>query len=314
MKCNPLNIGDGLFLYVGYPILTGGVSLRDYGLTISDLPQHDAVMEFLFIMEGMKRSLFESEQYLNQVTEMNNRLDYLVKVRTQQLEVAHEELEAFVRTISHDLRSPLRLINSFATLVLEDSVSIKPDKIEMLQLIKKSSDNMGNIISDLLSLAKVNHSTPRKSHVDVKQLVLDILREVKHTGIYETSFTNIVVADLAGLQGDKGLIRLVFQNLINNAIKYSSKTAHPAIEIGMLQTEQSEMVYYVKDNGVGFNSEEASQLFKPFQRMHSQSEFDGTGIGLSIVKAIMNKHNGRVWAQSSENMGATFYLAFPPND
>ncbi len=311
MKVSPQKLENGLILYVGYPILTGGLSLWDYGLTIADLPQHDAVVEFLFIMEGMKRSMIESEQYLNEISQMNNRLDELVKERTLQLERANDELESFVRTVSHDLRSPLRLINSFASIILNEDLNLPENINEMLIHIKKCSENMNSIMTDLINLSRINHSTPKKEYIDLQKIVYEVLNEIQSIGDYKSNNTSVKIIDLGGMTGDAGLIKLLFQNLIHNAFKYSSKVEYPAVEIGMIPSEKDELIYFVKDNGSGFDSDNAPQLFQPFQRLHTQSEFEGSGIGLSIVYSIVKKHKGHVWAKSQINEGATFFISFP---
>jgi signal transduction histidine kinase len=311
MKVNPIKIDDQLLLYVGYPILTGGMSLKHYGLTIMDLPQHDAVVEFLFIMEGMKRSMVESDQYLNEIMTINNNLDALVKSRTQQLEEKNEELEGFVRMVSHDLRSPVRVINSFTDILLTDFQNMSTEASEMLGFIKKYAQSMSIMIDDLLRLSRINQIELHEVLVDIRMLLLEVIEELKSQGENHLINYKINLHDLHSVNGDTGLLKLVLNNLLANAIKYSSKSENPTIDIGMMPSDSNEMVFYIKDNGVGFDSDKADGLFKPFYRMHDQSEFEGTGIGLSIVNAIIKKHHGRVWAKSKRNEGATFFIALP---
>lgn len=243
---------------------------------------------------------------------MNTELELRVKERTKQLEQKNNELESFVYTVSHDLRSPLRMINSYATLVTEALGGKIPDThVQMLKNIKQYSAGMNSIITDLLNLARIGSQPLVKQRVSLASIAEACVQELKN----ETGATkaHIVIGDLGETDGDIGLLKLALTNLISNALKYSAKVAEPQIEISRLVSGNNQVVYYVKDNGAGFNSDNASRLFKPFQRMHSKEEFEGTGVGLTIVHTIVTKHGGNIWAVSKENEGATFYFTLDEN-
>ena len=243
------------------------------------------------------------------VINLNSQLEQRVRERTRQLEQKNDELESFVYTVSHDLRSPLRMINSYATLISESSNHLLHQvQLEMLQNIKRYSSGMNNIISDLLNLARIGGQALIKQEIQMNSLVEDCVQELKLQ--LPDMRAEICIGDLGKIFGDLGSVKLAITNLISNAIKYSSKTAHPKIEIFRIDTSNNFKVYGIKDNGVGFDSNNASRLFKPFQRLHSKEEFEGTGIGLSIVYSVISKHGGSIWAKSKEHEGATFYFTF----
>lgn len=243
---------------------------------------------------------------------MNAELELRVKQRTKELEQKNNELESFAYTVSHDLRSPLRMINSYATLVAETVGGTLPDThSQMLKNIKQYSAGMNSIISDLLNLARIGSQPLVKQRVSLNSIAEVCVHELKNeTGVTKA---HIVIGALGEIDGDKGLLRHALTNLISNALKYSAKVAEPRIEISRLVSGNNQVVYYVKDNGAGFDSENASRLFKPFQRLHSREDFDGTGVGLSIVHSIVTKHGGNIWAESKENEGATFYFTLDEN-
>jgi PAS domain S-box-containing protein len=243
---------------------------------------------------------------------MNTQLELRVKERTKQLEQKNNELESFVYTVSHDLRSPLRMINSYATLLAEAAGATLPDMhVQMLKNIKQYSADMNLIITDLLNLARIGSQPLVKQRVSLNSIAEACVHELKN----ETGANNahVIIGDLGETEGDKGLLRQVFTNLISNALKYSTKVAEPRIEISRVVSGNNQVVYFVKDNGAGFDPENASRLFKPFQRMHTKEEFDGTGVGLFIVHTIITKHGGSIWAVSKENEGATFYFTLDEN-
>ncbi|MCD6017795.1 MAG: domain S-box protein [Bacteroidetes bacterium] len=231
------------------------------------------------------------------------------------LEKVNSELESFSYSVSHDLRAPLRTISGY-TYILEKNHgdNINDDGKSLMLLIKKETLRMGQLIDDLLSFSRLGKGEIQKTPIEIKDLVDSVLLDFSDTGLSNKKIENgsrkIVIHDLLPGFGDSALLRQVFVNLISNAIKFSRKKDHPVIEIGSF-SEDSENVYYVKDNGVGFNMLYYDKLFKVFQRLHGQEEFEGTGIGLAIISKIISRHGGRVWAEGKVDGGAAFYFSLP---
>lgn len=243
-----------------------------------------------------------------------NELEQRVKDRTERLasantalEAANKELEAFSYSISHDLRAPLRSILGYSDVILEDSSEGLNDVgKQALAVIKKNANRMNLLIDDLLKFSKLGAKDPVKTNVDTSAVVSEIMRQLT------TDAPNVqwVVHGLSPVYADRVLLSQVWINLLSNAIKYSSKSPDPKIEVGTY-ARNNETVFFVKDNGVGFDMLYADKLFGVFQRLHHTEEFEGTGVGLSLVKRIINKHRGEVWAESKKDEGATFYFSLP---
>jgi light-regulated signal transduction histidine kinase (bacteriophytochrome) len=225
-----------------------------------------------------------------------------------QLEVANKELESFSYSVSHDLRAPLRIMDGYSQILQEDySNSLEKEAKDLLKNIRGNAKRMGVLIDDLLAFSKLGKQEVQKSNVDMQTLVQDVVRELQAA---TNQNVNIKLNQLLPASVDSSLIRQVWSNLISNAVKYTSKSEKPVIEIGS-RFQNNEIIYYVKDNGAGFSMEYVHKLFKVFQRLHRQSEFEGTGIGLAIVYRIISKHHGKVWAEGELNKGATFYFTLP---
>jgi signal transduction histidine kinase/ligand-binding sensor domain-containing protein len=236
------------------------------------------------------------------------RLEARVAERTQQLEDVNKELEAFSYSVSHDLRAPLRSILGF-TQILEDDhkAGINEDGQKALGTIKKNATKMNTLIDDLLRFSRVLYQGLKKGPMDTAQLVDEIVASQREAGYTETE---IRIQPLPSVVADRGLISQVWSNLISNAVKYSSKAAHPRVDIGVEEKEK-EYIFHVRDNGAGFDMQFAEKLFGVFQRLHSDREFPGTGIGLALVRRILTRHDGRIWAEAKVNEGATFYFSLP---
>lgn len=225
---------------------------------------------------------------------------------TGQLEEKNKELEAFSYSISHDLRAPLRSINGFADILVEDFSKILGDEgHRLLTIIKDNALKMGELIDDILQYSRLGRAEMNISNVDVQSLVHNIVRELKQA--YDHPKIEVDINKLKPISGDHVLIKQMFQNLIDNAIKYSSKNEVIEIEIGCRQ-KAGKTQFFVKDNGAGFDEKYQDKIFGVFQRLHSSNEFKGTGVGLAIVKRIVEKHQGSIWAESSKGSGATFYI------
>ena len=246
-----------------------------------------------------------------ELEELNQNLEEKIQLKTRQLEIKNHDLEGFVYTISHDLRSPIRVVNSYASLLLAhaEKMDNADQCTNMLGIIKDYTLRMNEIISDLLNLSRLGSHELKRSETDLHALSHAVFTELTRT---ETNNrTKLIVNPIPKVFVDPGLMRQVLVNLIGNAIKYSGKVEAPEIKIGMVEDKEKGPVFYISDNGAGFPESFADKLFKPFQRGHSLEEFEGTGVGLSIVKTIINKHNGEIWASSKENEGATFYFTLP---
>jgi PAS domain S-box-containing protein len=240
------------------------------------------------------------------VLELNNQLEHRVAQRTAELKAANQELESFSYSVSHDLRAPLRAVDGFSQAVLEDYGSLLPEQgLHYLQTIRNGAQRMGTLIDDLLSFSRLSRADMSKRRIDMNVLVRTVVDDLR----LETAGRKIEwhFGELPRGHGDAALLRQVWTNLISNALKYSSKREVAVIEIGARQ-ENGEDVYFIRDNGSGFDMRYAKKLFGVFQRLHRQDEFKGTGVGLAIVQRIVHRHGGRIWADSAVEAGATFHF------
>ena len=234
----------------------------------------------------------------------HDELEQRVIERTAQLEAANHELEAFSYSISHDLRAPLRAINGFARILLEEyAPHLADDAQEYLQLIRDNAQHMGQLIDDLLAFARLSRQPLTKQPVAPADLVRQALNDLRvMQGERRIDFRT---DDLPLCQADPALLKQVFINLLANAIKFTDRREVAVITVGC-RKEQGEPVYFVRDNGVGFNMAYVDKLFGVFQRLHRADEYEGTGVGLAIVQRIIHRHGGRIWAEAAVNQGATF--------
>lgn len=229
-----------------------------------------------------------------------------IRQRTAELEASNRELEAFSYSVSHDLRSPLRSIEGFSTALLEDYADkLDEEGKRYLGYIKESSDLMARLIDDILRLSRVTRSDMNREFLDLGEIVRNVALQLQAA----EPDRQVAVSIAPGITGygDSSLLRLVFQNLLGNAWKFTGKVASPRIEVGKVN-HNGKTACFVRDNGVGFDMTYADKLFKPFQRLHKASEFSGTGIGLATVQRIIGRHGGEVWAEGRPGEGATFYF------
>ncbi len=255
------------------------------------------------------RDITENKLYENEILKMNTELDLRVKERTAELESANKELEAFTYSVSHDLRSPLRAIDGFSRIILEDySQVLDEEGVRLFNVIRFNAKKMDQLITDLLQLSRVTRQQIEKEEIDMTSFIIELYDEIANDEV--KSKFQFICGKLDNIQADKTLLRQVWINLISNAIKYTLPKGNRVIEISSYETE-SEIVTKIKDSGVGFNQDYSNKLFGVFQRLHRTEEFDGTGVGLAVVKRIVDKHGGRVWAEGKVNEGAIFYVSFP---
>lgn len=260
-------------------------------------------------LEKRSKELIENEKALLKLVEDLNIKSEELQRSSLQLEAANKELEAFSYSVSHDLRAPLRAVSGFVGILLEDYGHILDDEGKRVcNIIYSNALKMGQLIDDLLSFSRLIRSELRHSKIDMEGMVKSVIAEFE--SVQDLSNKNITVEKLPSAMGDPNLLKQVWINLLSNAIKYSSKKEDVTIKIGSY-TEQNEQVYYIEDNGVGFNMDYAHKLFGVFQRLHSVNEFEGTGVGLAIVQRIINRHFGRVWAEGKVGNGAKFSFALP---
>jgi two-component system, sensor histidine kinase and response regulator len=263
--------------------------------------------------ERLQIELAERKRAEDQVKELNQDLERRVAERTAQLGVANKDLEAFSYSVSHDLRAPLRHIDGFARILISNhSLQLTPDAQQQLKLIQEGTQKMGRMIDDLLNLARLDRRSMAFETTSLSPLVDSVVQDLKS----ETVEREIEwrVGELSTVKCDPGLLRQVFANLLSNAVKYTRPRGRAVIEVGE-STIEGETVFFVRDNGAGFDPRYAEKLFGAFQRLHTDQEFEGTGIGLATVERIIRKHGGRVWAEAEIDKGATFRFSlgeFPP--
>lgn len=257
------------------------------------------------------RDVSERKETESAIQEMNKTLGTLVSERTAELEEVVKDLEAFSYSVSHDLRSPLRIIAGYAKLIQSDHTDTLNDEArEFIDIILDNTKRMGQLIDDLLNFSRMGRKALFKSPVDMKAMtyiVIDDLR--KAMGHFSHQ---IIVQDLPPAYADHALIKQVWVNLISNAVKYSSKKSNPVIEIGSI-IQDGDTVYFIKDNGAGFDMRFAHNLFGVFKRLHDRSDFDGIGVGLALAHRIVRMHEGRIWAEAEPDNGATFYFTLGPD-
>ncbi len=263
----------------------------------------DLAYGIISIRNEAKRKQAEEE-----LQKYHEQLEELVEERTKKLKETNKELEAFVYSVSHDLKNPLHTIEGFANILLEDySTTLDAEGKRFLNIISSNTRRMNQLIRDLLDFSRLGSKQIQLSDLDINELVNSVWKEL-NLDIKPTTILSIKTLPLA--KGDIALMRQVFTNLLSNAIKFTRTKEPPTIEVGF-NTEENQNIYYIKDNGIGFDMQEADKLFIPFKRLHPIEEYEGTGIGLAIVERIINKHNGQVWAEGKVNKGATIYFSLP---
>ncbi|MCI0506297.1 MAG: ATP-binding protein [Gammaproteobacteria bacterium] len=254
---------------------------------------------FVFLLSAAKRLNNEYWEALDNTL--------LLKQRARELELKNRELESFTYSVSHDLRAPLRSIDGFSKLILEDAWQ-KLDDIEReyLQRVRAAAQKMGVLIDDLLLLSDVSRAVYKPEYVDLSRMVANNLEKLRQTD--PNREIEVEVQPDIKATGDQSLLDIAVSNLVANAWKYSSKKPHAKIRFAARE-QNGQVVYYIKDNGEGFDTRYINKLFRPFQRLHTDDEFPGTGIGLATVQRVIDRYGGKIWANAKVGRGATFYFA-----
>lgn len=263
------------------------------------------ILSLLITSWAAMRSLNESDAIRDSTEKTLEGVNHTLKQQADQLEALNKELESFSYSVSHDLMSPLRIIAGYATIFNDDySEKLDDEGKKVVGVILKNISRMNRMIESLLQFAKLGRNSVTKKNISMQQLAEDAVRELKQSMDHKAE---ISVGVLPSCHGDPTLVSLIFQNLLSNAVKYSSKNERPLVYVGA-ENQHGEVVYFVKDNGTGFDMKYYDKLFGVFQRLHHESEFSGTGIGLATVNRIVRKHGGKIWAEAKPEEGATFYF------
>jgi PAS domain S-box-containing protein len=302
------SIASGQPFEMSFPLRGADGKFRTFLTRVEPWKDSDGMVMQWF---GTNTNVDTLKQAEEKIRLMNEELDKRVTERTAKLEAVNKELEAFSYSVSHDLRAPLRAVHGYTKILMEDYHSSLDDEGKRIcNVISSSATKMGELIDDLLSFSRIGRSDLNPSLIDMKKLAV-----VNFKGIVspaERERIKFKVGKLEKSYGDVKLISQVWINLIYNAIKYSSKNKISEILIGSDVSDRM-VTYFIKDNGVGFDMQYSHKLFGVFQRLHSESEFEGNGVGLAIVQRIILKHGGKVWAEGEVGKGATFYFSLPAN-
>lgn len=295
--------------YFGAPIITkekgviGLISVMD----VKPMELNEWTSPVLGVFASRLALELDRKMAIDDLFSLNESLEHRIQERTQELEASNRELAAFSYSVSHDLRAPVRTINAFMEMFYEDfGEQIPKEAFDTLDRIKRSGKKLDKLIEDMLGLAKVSSADMLRQKIDISALVdyeAQLLRE-------QDPDRQVDINVEPGLEvwGDKGLIEILLHNLLGNAWKYTAKTSNATITVGQQVDNTGKPIYFVRDNGVGFDMKYADKLFNPFQRLHTEDEFEGSGVGLATSLRVVNRHSGKIWAESEAGKGATFYF------
>jgi light-regulated signal transduction histidine kinase (bacteriophytochrome) len=271
---------------------------------VQQIAEHLAVaLQHAELLADLRSEVAERQQTQQRVQELNQGLQQAIL----ELRTVNRELEAFSYSVSHDLRAPLRSIDGFSQALLEDCLEqLDATGQDYLRRIRTATQRMGQLIDDLLTLSRVTRSDLHKESVNLSRMASRVCTHLQQ--IYPERQVEFEIQPDLLVQGDSRLLQVVLDNLLNNAWKFTTGQPRARIELGANEGDDGTIVYFVRDNGVGFDMVFVDKLFKPFQRLHRMQEFPGNGIGLATVQRIIHRHGGEVWAEGDLNRGATFYF------
>ncbi len=302
-------------------VATGSGSVTEYRLKVrsggwvwvrdTSTMVKDANGRALFV-QGVMSDITEQKEAEEEIRRLNAELEKRVIRRTAQLEATNRELEAFSYSVSHDLRAPLRAIDGFTKILSEEYADqVSPEARRYLGIVRDNTHKMGRLIEDLLAFSRLGRSALDRQPLQIKKVCLDYWQETASQRAGRV--IDLVVDDFPPCRADSALMRIVFANLIDNAVKFTRGAARASIHIGPL-TQDGQKIIHIRDNGIGFDMRYADKLFGVFQRLHREDEFEGTGIGLATVKRIINRHGGEIWAEAAPGEGAAFYFTLPEEE
>lgn len=257
----------------------------------------------------LEQSVQERRRAEEELRTLNAELEDRVAARTSELESANSELESFSYSVSHDLRAPLRAVSGFSNLLWQDhGEHLDEEARRKIDIIRTQADKMGQLIDDLLTFSRLGRKALQPSELDMAEMAGGAFERLRQQA--ENENVELQMSRLPPAMADRNLMENVWANLLSNAIKFSSQREKPVVEVGAIVSED-ENIYYVRDNGAGFDPRYNDKLFGVFQRLHDESEFPGTGVGLALVQRIVTRHGGRIWADSRPDDGATFHFSLP---
>ena len=288
------------------------LELSEQALDAKNEEKNEMAIKLAKAVKELSFQIKEKEKSEDELIKTNKELAYQItekEKRTLELEEVNKELEAFSYSVSHDLRAPLRAISGFSAVIAEDYIDQMDDEAKILfsEIIRNAS-KMGDLIDNLLEFSRLSKQDIFRGTINMNELVRNIVAEL--TELEPKRKFDIQIRELPKVEGDKNMLKQLFFNLVSNAIKYTGKKEIATIEIESYSRD-GKLVFYVKDNGAGFDPRYYNKLFGVFQRLHSSMEFEGTGVGLAIVQKIAAKHGGEVWAEGKVGQGACFYVSLP---
>lgn len=293
-------------LIPGLSLIESNIITIFFSSTVATVAAYFVLHNRHLLLQQLIKENIERKRAEEEVRKLNEDLEYHI----MQLEAANKELEAFSYSVSHDLRAPLRHVAGYVNLLQKNASSVLNEKSHrFLMEISDSAKRMGDLIDDLLTFSRIGRTEMQKTVFNLEQLV----KEAQHDFSQEAAGREISweIGPLPEVYGDRAHLKLVLQNLISNALKFTAPRERAEIVIGCKSDKENEIEVFVRDNGVGFDMKYADKLFGVFQRLHSAAKFEGTGIGLANVQRIIHRHRGRTWADGSVDGGATFYFSIP---
>lgn len=296
-------------LMIGFMVILFGLLAFFNTTLLKRLEKQDMLIkQELLGLEATKRDILDRKNAEQETFQRNESLEQKVREQTAQLETLNRELEAFSYSVSHDLRAPLRSIDGFSKIILASySENLDSEARQYFQYICENAARMGQLIDDLLQLSRLSRSELHQESFNISTMAQEILQHLQEREPQRHVSLN-VTPDLTA-KGDPHLMKVVLENLLGNAWKFSGLQENAVIEFGLAQNNGGPAAFYVKDNGTGFDMTYADKLFGAFQRLHKMTEYPGTGIGLATVQRIIHRHGGKIWPQAEVNKGATFYFS-----